>query len=464
MKKWRDEDRNLVIKTLSERADGMYVRSKIVDDACLFNSRFRWVFCQLETLRHCLPQNVPRVLSQLPSSLDETYERVLKEIGKTNQSYARRLLQCLTIAIRPLRVEELAEILALDFDEANEGIPELKENWRWKDQQEAVLSTCSSLIMVVNFGSHRIVQFSHFSVKEFLTSRRFTSLSAEISHFHLLLEPAHTIIVKACLGVLLQSENGSGNTEVQSRSPLAKYAAEHWVDHAQFEKVSTRVEDGMRRLFDPARPHFETWLNLHDIDTTWFDFTGSNGDRPRGSPLYYASLCGFRDLTAHLLAENPQHVNAPLGLNRSPLAVALYKGHFGVANLLHQCGADVGIRGGRNRTFLHASSARGRIDIVQWLLDHDNKANSQYNDRHETAPNFAAALGLVRQSVIVNAKDEDHRTPLHLASEGAHVEIVRLLLQRGADVATRDPRRNTSLHLASSGVSATRATLNIAQG
>ncbi|KAI0301669.1 hypothetical protein B0F90DRAFT_1950194, partial [Multifurca ochricompacta] len=42
MRRWRQEDKTLVVETLSERADGM----------------FRWVFCQLETLRHCLPPSV----------------------------------------------------------------------------------------------------------------------------------------------------------------------------------------------------------------------------------------------------------------------------------------------------------------------------------------------------------------------------------------------------------------------
>ncbi|KAI9434794.1 hypothetical protein H4582DRAFT_1881569, partial [Lactarius indigo] len=182
MRRWRDEDKGMVVQTLSEQADGM----------------FRWVFCQLEMLRHCLPQNVPHILRQLPATLDETYARVLKEIGTTNQLYAHRLLQYLTVAKCPLYVEELAEILALDF--SSEGIPELKEHWRWKDEEDAVLSTCSSLISVVSdhFG-RSMVQFSHFSVQEFLTSDRLATSSADISRFHILPEPAHTVITKACL-------------------------------------------------------------------------------------------------------------------------------------------------------------------------------------------------------------------------------------------------------------------------
>ena len=118
------------------------------------------MFCQLEMLRNCLPQNVRRVLKELPKSLDETYERMLKEIGQVNPRQAYRLLQCLTVATRPLHVEELAEVLALDFDRTKEEIPSLNQAWRWEDEQQGVLSTCSSLIVIVTtrFPRTRVVQ------------------------------------------------------------------------------------------------------------------------------------------------------------------------------------------------------------------------------------------------------------------------------------------------------------------
>ena len=133
--------------------------------------RFRWIFCQLEVLRDCLPSSVRRTLDELPESLDETYERILKEIKKLNRAHARRVLQCLVVAIRPLCVLELAEVLAVDFDNV-EGIPRLKADWRWEVQELALQSACSSLIAIVPAGDSLVVQFSHFSVKEFLTSPR----------------------------------------------------------------------------------------------------------------------------------------------------------------------------------------------------------------------------------------------------------------------------------------------------
>ena len=93
--------------------------------------------CQLEILRPCLPPSVRSVLDDLPETLDGTYERVLRDINKANREHAHRLLQCLTVAVRPLRVEELAEVLAVDFDAARqEGIPRLNPNWRWTNQHQ----------------------------------------------------------------------------------------------------------------------------------------------------------------------------------------------------------------------------------------------------------------------------------------------------------------------------------------
>ena len=420
--------------------------------------RFRWVFCQLETLQHCLPQNIPRALCELPPSLDETYERVLKEIVATNRPQAYRLLHCLTVARRPLRVEELAEILALDFDGTKDGIPELKEDWRWEDQKETVLSTCTSLIAVVDDGLHRVVQFSHFSVKEFLTSDRLAASSADISLFHIPPEPAHTIIAKACLGILLQSDNGMDSAKAKRISPLADYAARHWVGHAQFGQVSTHIQDGMRCLFDPAKPYLGAWHKLHDIDVDviidmrWYSFRYLLTSH--GSPLYYASLCGFRDLAAHLIDEHLQHVNALVGRNHCPLGAALHNKYFDTAELLHQRGADVEIRNGNNHTLLHVASVDGSVDIAQWLLTHGGDANSQ-GDNGETPLHLAAKYGRVEfvrmllvYNIFVNAKNMDNRSPLHLASEVGHAEIVSLLLHHGADIVAQDLRHNTPLHLA----------------
>ena len=63
----------------------------------------------------------------MPISLDDTYERTLQGIPKEQWQHAHRLFQCLVVAIRPLRVEELAEIFAVEFD--SDTVPNLVEGW-----------------------------------------------------------------------------------------------------------------------------------------------------------------------------------------------------------------------------------------------------------------------------------------------------------------------------------------------
>jgi len=64
-----------------------------------------------------MPSSLRRALNELPTTLDDTYERALEGIPQEKRQHAHRLFQCLVVAIRPLRVEELAEIFAIEFDE-----------------------------------------------------------------------------------------------------------------------------------------------------------------------------------------------------------------------------------------------------------------------------------------------------------------------------------------------------------
>jgi hypothetical protein len=188
------------------------------------------VVCQLEILRRKLPASIQGALNELPKTLDETYRQALLSIDKENREYAQRLFQCLTVSIRPLRVVELAEVLAIRFEA--DGHPEYNADWRLRNAEEAVLSVGSSLISVVNVDGSKVVQFSHFSVKEFLTSDRLSTFGNDLSNYQILPCPAHTILAKACLSILLKLDDRIDKTTIENL-PLAPYAARHWVDHAQ---------------------------------------------------------------------------------------------------------------------------------------------------------------------------------------------------------------------------------------
>ena len=425
-------------------------------------NRFRWVYCQLEVLRDCLPPSVRRTLDELPESLDETYERVLKEIKKPNRDHARRLLSCLVAAVRPLRVEELAEVLAVDYDD-EEGIPRLNPNWRWDDEEQALLTSCSSLIAIVESGDSRVVQFSHFSVKEYLTSDRLTTSSGDVLRYHIALEPAHTILAQACLSIFLRSDDGVERNGVKTSSQLTEYAVEHWVIHAKYENVSSYLRKAIEYLFDLDKPYFAAWRQLRDIDinafngSTFYQFTPFS--KSDAVPLYYAALCGFQDCVEHLILKNPQHVNARGGYYVSPLVAALSRKHFQVAKILRDNGADPDVRGHADRTPLHSAVYRGDVQTVQVLLEYKADVNARIGNGNSplhflSQPVYSEISNvsriLLEHGADVNARNNDLFTPLHIMARHGMVELARVLLEHGANVGAEDKHGRTPFQLASS--------------
>src|SRR5713226_2769438 len=425
----------------------------------IFN-RFRWVFCQLETLRHCLPSSVCHTLDELPESLDETYERILRDIKKPNRDHARRLLQCLVVAIRPLRADELAEVLAVNFDDA-EGIPRLNPEWRWEDEEQALLTSCSSLIAIVETDDSRVVQFSHFSVKEFLTSIRLADSSKDLFRYHIDLEPAHTILAQACMGVLLQTDDRVEEDGVGKSSSLAEYAARHWAIHAQFQSVSSFLRKGMEYLFDSDMPYFAAWLKLYNIGTKprinsssfhWFSARSASD----ASPLYYAALCGFQDLVEHLVVKHPRDIKASGGHYVAPIVAALAGRHFQTAKFLYHNGAHLDVRGNHGNPPLNSPAWYGDVEMVQELLGYKLDVNirhddgwtalhdvgmegirfARFNNVVQSSPDVTRML--LRDGADVNARTYSSKTPLHIAVRGGRVEVIRILLENGANAAAED--------------------------
>ena len=454
-------------------------------------SRFRWAFCQFEVLRRCLPARIRQALEELPGSLDGTYERILRAIDRTNWKFALRLFQCVAAASRPLRVEELAEFLAFDFDAG--PTPTFRADWRPEDPISAVLSTCPNFLSIAEVEGSAFIQFSHFSVKEFLTSPRLALTEDIISRFHVSMNPAHTIMAQACLGILLHLDENVTNDSLKS-FPLADYAAKNWVDHARFNNVSENTQDGMKRLFDPRRPHLRILVWIYDPEIPWW-IRSERPSQPRGTCLHYATLSGLPDLVTFLVIKFKLDLNArgffddvtPLHLASrdgrvevvrvllehsadvnvrdiskwTPLRHALDEGHVKVARVLIRNGADLGAQGVDDWMPLHWASRHGQVELVQVLLEHG--AIMDAKDLYGWIPWRRALdeghLEVVRAlsqycpaaSSPSKGKGKSNGSLLHEASGGGHVEFARALLKYGADANAQDKNNSTPLHWASEG-------------
>jgi len=397
---------------------------------------------------------VRRILAELPETLDATYERILQEIPKSNQVHAHRLLQCLTVAVRPLRVEELAEILAVDFN-TSEGIPKLNEALRWEDQEQAVLSACSSLIAVIKDEDKdsRVVQFSHFSVKEFLTSDRLATSKMDASRYHHIpLEPAHTIMAQACLSVLLRLDPHIDEFSIGD-FPLALYAGKHFGDHTEFERVLSHIRDGVDDLLEADKSHFAVWFRIRLGRWSY--------KPPDGTPLYYVSERGYRGLVDYLISKRPEDLNVR-GHYGTPLHAALSGGHAEVAQLLLRHCVDVDIRGYQDLTPLHLAARHGFLGVTRTLVERNADINAR--DRSGNTPLHRTMSDwylqsertqdycldvvkfLLEHGADLDAKNDEHRTPLHHASVFGSVKGVQLMLEHGANINARTRGGHTPLH------------------
>ena len=408
----------------------------------------------MDRLRRCLSPRIRRALDELPETLDETYERTLLDIDEENWEYAHRLFQCIVVARRPLRVEELAGFLALKCEEG--GSLTFEEGWRPENPRDTVLSTCSSLITVVNVdGSRPVIQFSHFSVKEYLTSNRIAK--GRVSHYYIPLESAHLLVTQACLAILVQLDEDVTKKSI-AEFPLVLYAGRYWAEHAEFGNVSSDAEDSIKRLFNPKSHHFEIWVWIYDT-ISGDSIPSVYPTHPTFAPLHYAARHGFDRVAEWLITACSQDVNVPRNHRdiRTPMHIACAYRQFKAAQVLLKHHADAHARCGDFRTPLHYTSLfqNPKPEITRLLLEHGADVNSK--TRLGMTPlrvlshsngNPETAEVLLEHGADPNILPGSSKSSLYVALEEGYLGLVQLLLEHGANPNVGKTFGRTPLHLA----------------
>jgi len=304
------------------------------------------------------------------------YEHTLQEINKADWELAHCLFQCVTVASCPLCVKELAEFLTFDFN--MRPIPRFNEGWCLEDPIYAVQSTCPSFLALVDIRGSQIIQFSHFSVKEFLTTSHLAKANQEISCYHVSMTPSHTLIAKACLGMLLHLDENIAKDALQ-KFPLTPYAALHWVDHARFKGVLQNIEDGMNILLDSSKSHLVVWVSLYNTELpSWKLFKqGKRPLPPSGNPLHYATICSLHTFVKVLVVEHPHDVDSQGFDNLTALHMASLRGHEEVAHVLLEGDTDVTAQNDNGWTPLHVALREGHLQVVHTLLEHGASTTAQ---------------------------------------------------------------------------------------
>jgi ankyrin repeat protein len=403
-------------------------------DGC---ARFRWAVCQLDTLGKCRNRAMLRkALATLPPTLDKTYDRILCSIAEEDAVYATRVLLWLAFSDRPLTVEEVAEVVAIDVARD----PAFDREEVLEEPLEA-LDICSSLVTTVTDNGdgrlqtpRQIAVLAHYSVKEYLVSDRIQR--GQAARYSIQAALCHSMIAKACLGYLGQfqePESLSEDTLVECK--LARYSAEFWVSHVQ--KAGDEVAEVSRaaiHLLSKNNSAFLNWLRIYDPERPWSEPDLGRRLEETLAPLYYAALFGLQEVVS-LLIDDSADVNAQGGCYGNALQAASWEGHEAVVRLLLDKNADANAQGGLYGNALQAASAKGYEQIAKLLLS---------------------------AHAAVNMQGGYYSNALHAALSGTHETTVRMLLERGANVGL-DVRLKGAMHHALNNASCTPSLVRVLQ-
>ena len=89
----------------------------------------------------------------------------------------------------------------------------------------------------------------------------------------------------------------------------------------------------------------------------------------------------------------------------------------------------------------HEAADHGTAELVRLLLEHGANASAEDNRRraplHEAAYDVEVVRMLLEYGANVHAEDYLGRTPLHVAAQHGSIGAVRMLFEHGADVNAR---------------------------
>ncbi|MHC4464183.1 MAG: ankyrin repeat domain-containing protein [Planctomycetota bacterium] len=202
-------------------------------------------------------------------------------------------------------------------------------------------------------------------------------------------------------------------------------------------------------------------------------------ERDVSAPLHRAAQHGHMQLVEILLAEGAD-IDVGDSMSATPLHYAAEKGHKEIAELLIANGADVNARNSAGNTPLHYAARSRDVgqDIIELLIAKSADVNAKDDDGQtpvdvavsrnrkevmkllvekgaDVSLHTAARIGalakvksLIGKGADINAKDTSGQTPLHYAVEYGHKDVVELLIVSGADLNVKNKDGNAPGHVA----------------
>ena len=173
--------------------------------------------------------------------------------------------------------------------------------------------------------------------------------------------------------------------------------------------------------------------------------------------LFFAAQLGDAAMVEELVARGAEVGVAEVTLGDTALMVASQLGHTEVVRTLLEAGAPTQSQDIYGLTALHKAANRGRLEVVKVLLAasadpnlQSELGNTPLNNRLHNLPEaLELTKTLLGAGADPNLPDYSQRTALHNAATVGRLEVVKVLVEAGAEVEARDRHGDTARGLAS---------------
>ncbi|KAL6362668.1 hypothetical protein LRP88_03970 [Fusarium phalaenopsidis] len=416
-----------------------------------------WVSLLLEYLANSTGQ-VKVSCRNLPTTVDELYEKILSASPRPMK--ARKLLQIIIAAVRPLTLTEMAVALAIEESHTSQSELDIEPDDHFRHTLQRL---CGPLISVIN---GKIYLF-HRTLKTFLiqadatNSSSETSLASQATDGHkwsssIFPNTSNNTLGRICAQYLLFTDvedyfqNPVGNIEklrtkplegLSKNYPFLGYAWENWAIHSRTPLGDDQGDNShmqqMLQLCSPHRLSTLIWLRRK-----WCHPKLDAEDITR---LIVASYLGLSSVTQHLLRLDTTEPNVRDGIfGRSALSWAAGGGFEAVIKTFIDTQ-----RAARRRSWLERLLGTGVLQV-----DSKSKPPRTLSVSHRPCTPLGWAVrfgheGVVKQLLATNQVKVDDKM-LFDAARGGYLGTMEALLETGqVRVDARDLFKRTLLSRAS---------------
>jgi ankyrin repeat protein len=407
--------------------------------------------CQLKELTNCRgPADLRQALARMPKGLNDTYAQMISRILDDDYEVAMRMLYWLLFSVRPLQIEELAELVAMDLN--SDSFDSIEHLWDPND----VLDICPGLMTTIEERSDAseeepkiLVRLAHISIREYLLSSDI--LSGKVAQFHVEESAAHASIAKCSL-MYMRFPKGP-LPDAFDGLPLGVYAAENWLYHyEQVPETATEIHHLCLDFFLNRKSVFFNWMAYYSTLTPP-RFNISLLDIINLSPLYIASAYGLLPVLKLMLASDEIDMRGdallPNALRAADRGTWPPKENVRLRTVkfLLKHGADFSGEG-RFASTLHGASYFGFDDVVKSELDDGFEVNTLGGDYGSALQ--AAVVGRWERNYHEIMKTRRLKSSTQGSFDGISLETVRILLQRGANPNIWDGEKGSALFISCS--------------